>query len=118
MAYQNKEVKAVAAALKDRLKTAGDKRSVLRAPELGALYERLKTLPAGKARADFGKEVNELKRELEQAVKTANQPQAKLSPIDITAPQDINAPMPALPAAEEGSKHPLMAELEIILDIF
>jgi phenylalanyl-tRNA synthetase alpha chain len=118
MEYKNPEVKAAAAALKKRLQTLENKRSVLRAPELTALYDRMKTLPAGKPRADFGRALNALKLELEQAVKAANAPKVKIDPIDVTAPMDINAGMPKLRPAEEGSKHPLMSELENILEIF
>lgn len=121
MSYQNEQVKLAAKKLLGKLESAEDKRSVLRAPELAALYDQLKTLPAGKPRAEFGKEVNALRAELEQKIKEAVQPQAKVSPIDVTAPFDVNvAPVdrPQLLPAEEASKHPLTAELEIIVDIF
>jgi phenylalanyl-tRNA synthetase alpha chain len=118
MEYKNPEVRAAATALKKLLKTLDNKRSILRAPELTALYSRLKTLPAGKPRADFGKEINNLKLELESAIKEAQVPSVKVESIDVTAPMDINAETPKLRPAEEGSKHPLMAELENILEIF
>jgi hypothetical protein len=50
MDYKNEEVKTASAALMKKLEAATDKRAVLRAPELGALYERLKTLPGWQAK--------------------------------------------------------------------
>lgn len=83
------------------------------------LIDRLRTQPA-KERAAFGKEVNALKNELTQLVKKALAPRASpLAPIDVTAPFDINvADKPELLPAEQGSRHPLSTELEIVLDIF
>ena len=121
MEYKNREIADVAAKLKAKLAKLEDKRTILRAPELAALYDRLKTLPAGEARAEFGKQVNALRAELEKAVREINEPQVKVEPIDVTAPFDVNiapADRPSLLLAENGSKHPLMTELEIILDIF
>jgi phenylalanyl-tRNA synthetase alpha chain len=121
MKFENKEVAAAATALIELFNKAEDKRAVLRAPQLAALYDRIKTLPAGQARAKFGKEVNALKQELEVMVREANRPQAEVEPIDITAPFDINTPAderPSLLPMEWGSKHPIMAELEKILEIF
>jgi phenylalanyl-tRNA synthetase alpha chain len=118
MEYKNPEVKAAAYALKKRLKTLDNKRSIMRAPELTALYEGLKNLPTGKPRADFGKEINKLKQELEVSIRAAREPAAKIEPVDITAPMDINTQIPVLGPAEEGGKHPLMSELETILEIF
>jgi phenylalanyl-tRNA synthetase alpha chain len=70
-------------------------------------------------RASFGKEVNQLKQELETLISDSkDQDLAPKEPIDVTAPFDINAPRPSLLPAELGSKHPLMTELEKILDIF
>lgn len=118
MEYKNKEIASAAKTLQKKLESTDDKRSVLRAPELTALYTQLKTLPAGKARADFGKEVNALKSELEKLAKESSQPKMELPPIDITAPMDVNSPMPALLPAENGSQHPLTTEIEKIIDIF
>ncbi|MBI2588736.1 phenylalanine--tRNA ligase subunit alpha [Candidatus Saccharibacteria bacterium] len=121
MAYVDKEVQAAAKVLSEKLKKLEDKRAILRAPELVALYDRIKTLPAGE-RAAFGKEVNQLKSKLEQLVRQAQSFKPKaLSSIDITAPFDINVPpeqKPKLLTADMGSQHPLMSELATVLDIF
>lgn len=118
MAYQNDEVGKVSELLQAKIEGLGDKKAILRAPELLALYERIKTLPP-EQRASFGKEVNQLKQELETLISDSkDQDLAPREPIDVTAPFDINAPKPSLLPAELGSKHPLMTELEKILDIF
>lgn len=115
-------MKAVAQQLAAKFIKLEDKKAILRAPELGALYQRIKSLPVGKARAELGKEVNQLKSELEELVSKSREPQASsLKPIDITAPFDVNVPAekrPKLLTADKGSRHPLMSELEKILDIF
>lgn len=123
MEYKNPDVVKVVKQLKAKFDKLEDKRAILRSPELGALFERIKTLPTGKARADFGKEVNKLKQELEALVSAAisNKQKAKSTPIDVTAPFDINVPAelrPKLLTADNGSRHPLMTELENILGIF
>lgn len=122
MEYKNPEVVKVAKALYAKLDKLKDRKAVLRAPELAALFDRIKTLPAGKKRAEFGRQVNSLKVELEELVKKSLHPKpSTLVPIDVTAPFDVNLPAekhPALLPAENGSRHPLMTELEIILDIF
>lgn len=123
MEYQNPEVIKAAKALMKKFESLDDKRAVLRAPELAALYDRIKLLPAGAARAAFGKEVNQLKQELQSLVLTAtsNKQQVTSRPIDVTAPFDANIAPPDRPQllpAENGTIHPLMTELERVLDIF
>lgn len=121
MEYKNPEIAEAAKQLKAEFGRLQNKRAILRSPSLTALYGRLKSLSTGTDRANFGKEVNELKKELEGLVKNQISPAIALKPIDITAPFDINispAQRPGLLPAETGSKHPLMSELEKILDIF
>jgi phenylalanyl-tRNA synthetase alpha chain len=122
MEYKIPEIRKVAELLKNKLEKLEDKRSILRAPELAGLYDQIKTLPAGEARAKFGQEANALKNELEELVKKSLKPKTShLKIIDVTAPFDINVPLkdqPDLLPAENGSKHPLMTELELVLDIF
>ncbi|MBI4033592.1 phenylalanine--tRNA ligase subunit alpha [Candidatus Saccharibacteria bacterium] len=122
MVYKNSEVANVARKLKQQSEKIEDKRAILRAPELLTLFDRLKTLPV-KDRAEFGREVNKLKQELETLVSAAmsNKQKAMSGPIDVTAPFDINVAVeskPKLLPVEYGSKHPLMTELELVLDIF
>ena len=92
---------------------------VLRAPEIKALYDHIKTLPNDE-RGAFGKRVNELKKSLEVVIEVRRQELDKvdLLPIDVTAPMDVNAPQPDLLPSEQGTIHPLSAEIERISDIF
>ncbi len=121
MNYKIAEVAAVAKELKAKFNRTEDKRSLLREPELLALYERLKTMPAA-GRAEFGREVNQLKRELEQIIQEASDARTtEKKPIDVTAPFDVNTKpedRPKLLPAEQASRHPLTSEMQIILDIF
>ena len=122
MEYKIPEIRQAAKRLEQKLSKLQDKRQILREPEMTALFDRLKILPAGKPRADFGREVNHLKAQLEKAVRQAHQPAGpKKPPIDVTAPFDVNVSpeqRPGLLAADQGSRHPVTQELAIILDIF
>lgn len=103
--------------LKERFATLESKTDILKAAELKGLVDQLRTLP-GDQRASFGKELNQLKQSL-QAMVNASQDEAESLPaIDVTAPMDINASQPARLPSNTGSKHPLMTELEVVLDVF
>lgn len=117
MSYQNQKVAETAALLRKRLSEMDDKSRILRAVELRALFDELKTLPP-EERASFGQEVNALRQELQAAVRESQDETEQLPPIDITAPFDINSPKPELLPSEQGSCHPLTTELENVLDIF
>jgi phenylalanyl-tRNA synthetase alpha chain len=120
MAYTFKEVAEVAESLKKQFESLQDKRAILRAPEIKALFLRIKDIPTDQ-KGKYGAEVNELKKEVESwVVDNSGQPE-ELSPIDITAPFDVNTPQdkkPALLTSNNGTIHPLMSELDNILDIF
>jgi phenylalanyl-tRNA synthetase alpha chain len=120
MNYTNPRIAEVAETLKSRFNELAVKADITKAVELKALYAEIPTLKP-EERGAFGKEINQLKQELDQLV-AAHQEQAEaLDPIDVTAPFDVNvAPQsrPALLSVETGSKHPLMAELEKVLTIF
>lgn len=114
-------MRSAAKLLREEFAKLDDKKAILRSPRLSALYDHLKTLPPGKPRADFGKQVNQLKQELELLVKSQKSEVKSLTPIDVTAPYDVNVPAelrPGLLSVENSSRHPLMRELEYILDIF
>ncbi|HEU4914543.1 MAG TPA: phenylalanine--tRNA ligase subunit alpha [Candidatus Saccharimonadales bacterium] len=120
MSYQNPRIADVAAQLKGRLAELDNKSDILKAVELKALFAEIPTLPP-EERGAFGKEINELRKELEQLVSEHQEQAEVLPPIDATAPFDVNTPAdkrPALLHAEDGSIHPLMAELKTVLDIF
>jgi phenylalanyl-tRNA synthetase alpha chain len=119
MNYSNTRIAEVAGQLKSRMGELENKADILKAAELKALYAEIPTLPA-EERAGFGKEINELRAELERLVSEHQEQASSLPPIDVTAPFDVNTPPdrhPALLNAEHGSKHPLMSELSAVLDI-
>lgn len=119
MNYQNPRIAETAELLKRRLTESANKRDVLRAVELKALFDEIKTLDPAE-RGQFGKEVNQLRQELESAVRESVTAEEALPPIDVTAPFDSGArgEHPKLLPVTNGSVHPLMAELELVLDIF
>lgn len=120
MSYKVPEIAKAAEVLKKRLDKLENKSDILKAVELKALYDEIKTLPADQ-RAAFGKEVNSLKSELEQLVSSLPTPHSSLlEPIDVTAPFDVNVPFdkrPRLLTSDQGSKHPITQEIEILSDI-
>ncbi len=120
MNYTNPRIAEVAEALKVRFNELAVKADITKAVELKALYAEIPTL-APEDRATFGKEINQLRQELEQLVAEHQEQAEALDPIDVTAPFDINVPpakRPKLLGVEQGSVHPLMSELEKVLDIF
>ncbi len=117
MSFKHKKIESIATALRKQIETAENKAAVLRAPELRALAAEIPMLKPDE-RASFGKELNQLKADLEKLVADASDDKEKLDPIDVTAPMDINAKKPSLLPAQNGSKHPLMSEIEQISDIF
>ncbi len=120
MDYQNHKVQKTAELLKGRFTELSNKGDILKATELRALYAEIPQLPA-ENRSSFGKEINRLRAELQEMVDTGSETEEILSPIDVTAPFDVNVPAQARPhllSSQTGSKHPLMTELELVLDIF
>jgi phenylalanyl-tRNA synthetase alpha chain len=120
MSYQNERIASVADMLQKRFSELEDKSQILKSVELRALYAEIPTLKP-EERGAFGKEINELRSELEKMVEEKQEADSALPPIDVTAPFDINTPIdkhPRLLGADVGSQHPLMIELEIVLDIF
>lgn len=117
MSFKHKKIESTATALKKQIETAENKAAVLRAPELKALAAEIPLLKP-EERASYGKELNQLKAELEKLVADAADDNEKLEPIDVTAPFDVNAKKPSLLPAQNGSRHPLMTELDSVIEIF
>lgn len=120
MNYQNQTIAEVATLLKKRLHELDTKQDILKAPELRALYAEIPALAEDK-RASFGKELNMLKQELISEIGQAGDSTDVMEPIDVTAPFDVNIAAERRPQtlrAELGGRHPLMVELDEILDIF
>lgn len=118
MTYQNAEIAKIAEVLKSRIVEGA---SLLRSPELKSLFDAIKTIDPSE-RSAYGQEINKLKVELQDLIDASEDSQlATQSPIDVTAPFDINTPKskrPQLLPVEQGSVHPLMTELELVLGIF
>ena len=112
-------VDGVKSELLKRVASANQPRSVLHAPELKKLYAEIPKLPPEK-RSDFGREINELKQALEVAIVERENmaADAAVEPIDVTAPCGVNEPLPQLMTADQGSRHPLMTELERVIQIY
>lgn len=120
MSYQNQQIAEIAAVLMERFATLEHKTDILKATELKALYSQIPTLPQ-EERAQFGQEINQLKQELAARVEEASEAHDVVVPLDITAPFDVNAVgerRPSLLPSTVGSRHPIMTELDGILDIF
>lgn len=123
MDYHNSSVAEAARVLKSRLSGMEDKLAILKSAELKALYARIPGLPPDERR-QFGSEVNALRDELTRLVERDQDASdcGQLPAIDVTAPFDLNTAHPSgrLPLLDPafGSTHPLMSELETILDIF
>jgi phenylalanyl-tRNA synthetase alpha chain len=120
MNYQDPKISSTAKVLKESFARLQNKADILKAIELKALFDELKTL-APEDKASFGKEANALRMELEQMI-AGHQEQTEVLPaIDVTAPFDMNVSAdkrPTLLSSEFGSQHPLMIEIEMVLDIF
>ena len=120
MNYDNQNVNEVATKLKQRLNELENKSDILRDPELKALYSQIASTPENE-RAAFGHSVNKLRTDLEAMIEANRAEEDKPTPIDISAPFDINIASnqrPKLLNSLYGSEHPLMKELDSVLDIF
>src|SRR5690606_31203830 len=117
MRYQSPKIAEVAKALKKSLQTLENKADIVKAVELKALYAEIRKLDTSDSGV-LGKEINALKQELESLVAKHKEVAEALPPIDVTAPFDTTAGLPELLPVDNGSTHPLMQEMNTILDIF
>lgn len=113
-------IDSIRTTLLDQIAHSDSPRDILRASELKKVTAIIPTLPK-EERADFGKQLNELRQQLldaieqrELALEDAHRP----APIDVTAPWDVNTGPVSLLPAENGTIHPLMQEIRILSDIF
>ena len=86
---------------------------------LNAEYAKIKTIPA-EQRAEFGREMNAKKTALMNAIAEAEAAalESEVEPLDITAPTAPNQKIPQFLPSEGGSKHPLMTELDRVIEIY
>lgn len=113
------DIDAVREKLLNLVEASETPRDVLRAPDLKELYSAIATLPADE-RGAFGKALNEVKLAVEAAIEAreATLEDSDVSPLDITAPWDLNSSKPSLLPTTQGSQHPLTRELDTVIDIF
>lgn len=83
---------------------------------LNAEYGKIKTLPP-EQRGEFGREMNAKKQALLAKIAAAEEAleSETVEPLDVSAPTAPNQPIPEL---KLGTEHPLMAELDRVVDIY
>jgi len=90
--------------------------------ELRGLDSEYAKIPgmAKEKRAAFGKELNAKKQKLLEEIEAAEAAVLNVaaSPIDITAPCGVNEELPKLMTWADGSRHPLMVELDRVCEIY
>ncbi|MCA9328415.1 hypothetical protein KC959_01470, partial [Candidatus Saccharibacteria bacterium] len=115
-----KQIEHAREALKKEFEGLADKRAILRSTELKALFDGIREVKPEK-RAEYGQAVNDLKNEIQEWIDSASETVAVVTPIDVTAPWDVNTPedkRPRVLPASSGSLHPLRAEIDAICDIY
>lgn len=113
------DVQGVLQSLLQQVAVSESPRNVLRAPEFKEMYGAIASLPA-EERGAFGRQVNEVKVAVEQAVEARENEleSADVVALDITAPWSVNGSKPQLLPTEQGTQHPLTKELDNVIDIF
>lgn len=86
---------------------------------LNAEYSKIKDIPVEK-RAEFGREMNAKKNAIMEKIKEAENAalEANVEPLDITAPCAPNQKLPEFFEAGNGTAHPLMSELDRVVEIY
>lgn len=79
-------------------------------------YAKISSIPADQ-RKDFGLKLNQQKQAILNKIEALESAEKfpKLPALDITAPANLNQPLPTL---KQGTKHPLMVELDNVIDIY
>lgn len=113
------DIEGVQALLLRRVQESDVPRDVLKSPELRELYSTIGSL-SNEERANFGQRVNGLKQALEAAIRERQDEldSTDITAIDVTAPWADNSQLPGFLPTEEGSEHPLVTELDTVIDIF
>lgn len=119
MNYTFSDVSSARASLQDKFASLADKKAILKASEIKELFGKIKTI-ASEDRKAYGAEINALKLEVGGWVTEAIVEVDDRTPIDVTAPFDVNTnnTQDLLLPATNGTIHPLNQELEKVLDIF
>lgn len=87
--------------------------------KISAEAARVKDLPV-QERAAFGKKINAKKQEILTRIAAAEKAllDVAVEPLDVTAWSGVNEPAPEFYSAELGSEHPLMSELDHVIEIY
>lgn len=87
--------------------------------KLNAEYAKIKDVPAEK-RGEFGRELNAKKNEILEKMRLAEEAMmdTEVVSLDITAPCAPNEALPEVYSVFQGSKHPLMTELNRVVSIY
>ena len=75
---------------------------------------------AAEQRAEFGKKLNQQKQEILARIAEAGKAalDVDVEPLDVTAWSGVNEPLPELYSTLQGSCHPLMTELDRVVEIY
>jgi phenylalanyl-tRNA synthetase alpha chain len=113
------DVQGVLQSLLQQVAESETPREVLKAPQFKEMYATIATL-APEERGAFGRQVNEVKVAVETAVEARLESldAADVVALDVTAPWSANGTKPALLPTEQGTQHPLIKELDTVIDIF
>jgi phenylalanyl-tRNA synthetase alpha chain len=113
------DVQGVLQSLLQQVAESETPREVLKAPQFKEMYATIATLPP-EERGAFGRQVNEVKVAVETAVEARLESldAADVVALDVTAPWSANGTKPALLPTEQGTQHPLIKELDTVIDIF
>ena len=113
------DVQGVLQTLLQHVAASATPREVLKAPEFKQMYSAIATLPP-EERGAFGRQVNEVKVAVEQAIAAREDEleSADVIALDVTAPWSVNGKKPELLPTEQGTQHPLTKELDNVIDIF
>ena len=109
MTYKNSKIAEIAEILFSKIDTLEDKKQIMRAPELRALYAEIPQLDDSE-KAEFGKEINSLRSQLEELFEKHETETIRMDSIDVSAPFDINVDIDKRPRL-------LTAEYFIIWDL-
>ena len=82
---------------------------------LNAEYAKIREIPA-EERGAFGRDLN--KKKLAMFIFTAAAADTEVSAIDVTAPCGVNEELPSVYSVFQGSRHPLMVELDRVINIY
>lgn len=92
------------------------KSDILKSPELKSLFSLIPKAEASE-RAAVGQKINALQQELKRKIASEVVEQKTFAPIDVTAPMDVNSPVPVTLSSSQGSVHPISQEIAYMSDI-